>query len=347
MSKKIKEGTVSGTQQSWVVGLFLFRWLICFILLLPSLVFAETDEFSTNISEKIIDAKEKTQGKIKESNIGLYQIDENYVFGPGDEIAVYLKGDINTNYNIIINPEGKIFIPKVGEIIISGLSIKESKREINSELSKYYKNFELVVHLVNRNTTRAFSKSEDVVTIKGEVFFPGIYELKKNEKISQIIYKAGGFKSTADLKKAFIDRKSDKSDSREVIPVDLNEVLVQKNFSQDKELKNGDNIFIPSIPHLVNVAGSVNKPGAYEYSAAAPVSYYIGLAGGFTEEASRNMNITKLDGKEVDSENYIPEPGDTIYSHKKFFSFVNWRDYMQIIIDVLAIYAVYSLIIKK
>lgn len=272
---------------------------------------------------------------------GLYLLDENYQITVGDLIMVYLTGDINEVYSFSVPPEGKIIISRTGEIKVADLNIKECRETIKNEMSKYYKNIDVIVHIIKPATKKTISKVEDIITIQGEVNYPGIYNITKGEKISSIVYRAGGFKPRADLRKTYIEREKIRID------IDLYEILVKKNSSLDIEIENGDILNIPAKSNIVNVFGYVYKQGVYEYAINAPVSYYLGLAGGITNQGSSGITVTQFDGKEVDPEGYIPQPGDTIYVPQKFFTLISWRDYMQILFDFLALYSIYIIIFRK
>lgn len=320
-------------------------FVLCFFILFLDFSFTQEEIEKPNLKKY----KQQFQSSMIENiTPNLFLVDENYVLGPGDSIAVYLEGSIQQMFTATVVPGGKIFIPVIGELEATGSTIKQLREQLKTALLKYYKNFEVVVQLIGRSPVQSLSKAEAIFGIKGEVEFPGIYELRKGEKISQAVFASGGFNIYSDLKKASIERITEDK-MKKTIPVDLYEVLVQKNKELDIELKNGDNIVIPSFPRFVSVSGEVKKPGGYEHVNGAPVLYYIGIAGGFTEEASREgIIIKKINGAEQQVDySYIPEAGDIVIVGKIFFRFVTLKDYMQLAFDFLAIYGIYSLIFKK
>ncbi len=114
-------------------------------------------------------------------------------------------------------------------------------------------------------------KRHKTISIFGEVNRPGIYELKSDEGIKDIIEMAGGMKVTAYLKRGQIDRIVPFSDrvslgmDRMFIDIDLEEAI-----SDDFNLPliDGDSIEIFSIPNLrqnmVTIVGAVTRPGTYD-----------------------------------------------------------------------------------
>ena len=88
-----------------------------------------------------------------------------------------------------------------------------------------------------------------IVTIEGEVFFPGEYSLvKKNETIADIIQRAGGVTSEAFLEGLTILR-----DSQEIVVTKLAQALKNKNSDYNVLLKDGDIIKLPQKEDLVSI----------------------------------------------------------------------------------------------
>jgi protein involved in polysaccharide export with SLBB domain len=121
------------------------------------------------------------------------------------------------------------------------------------------------------------------VTLKGEVTFPGVYSLIKEgeDRLSDLITRAGGLKPTAYLEGMIFKRKG------EVINISLKKALRRKKSRDNIILREGDEIFIPKKPAVVKVKGSVRFPRAVLYLPGKGVNYYIEKAGGFTETADQ------------------------------------------------------------
>ena len=50
------------------------------------------------------------------SEINTSQVPDDYLLGPGDNLIISLWGRVQQEWNITVDRQGKIFIPKVGEI---------------------------------------------------------------------------------------------------------------------------------------------------------------------------------------------------------------------------------------
>jgi protein involved in polysaccharide export with SLBB domain len=128
---------------------------------------------------------------------------------------------------------------------------------------------------------------ENRVIIRGAVFRPGDYELKKGMTLSQLIENASGLKEDAFMQRGTVTRlKAD--NSIEIIAFNVSDVL---NKTTDIPLKREDIIDIASIFDLrdkyqVSINGSVRKPGNFAFAEGMKVEDLIFKAGGFAEGAS-------------------------------------------------------------
>ena len=81
-----------------------------------------------------------------------------YTLNPGDEVelAIIVGDNAKTlNYKFIITPMGEIYIPNIGVVSVMGLSIKEAKAKIDTEIKKYFKEpFRSYLILIQPKITR-------------------------------------------------------------------------------------------------------------------------------------------------------------------------------------------------
>ena len=122
------------------------------------------------------------------------------------------------------------------------------------------------------------------VSIQGEINRSGIYELLPTENFSQLIKIAGGFKATAFIDRAQIDRiipfeQRDKKKAERMI-LDIEDVLNKDNLiilhDEDKI-----NIFpiLDERTNIVKISGPVVRPGKYELQKNMKISQLIEKAG--------------------------------------------------------------------
>ncbi|MCX7846281.1 MAG: SLBB domain-containing protein, partial [Dictyoglomaceae bacterium] len=84
---------------------------------------------------------------------------------------------------------------------------------------------------------------EKSIKILGEVKSPGIYEIKKGEKIKDVIEMAGGLTVRASLKGIIVERYI--TETKRIIELDLTKLFSGGDESSNIELEDGDIINIP------------------------------------------------------------------------------------------------------
>ena len=190
-------------------------------------------------------------------------------------------------------------------------------------------------------------KEQISVKIEGEVMYPGTYILSSNnEKLSDLILRAGGFKKTAFIEgavlyrntysnKSIIDKnmfasklniiqtetsiksasnkQTDSSSVKSLLvdqkPVGLKLVEAIKNPSsiEDIRLEESDVLSIPKLLETVQSFGAVRVPKQLIYEPGMGVARAIFMSGGFTETASKKGTYV------------VYANGDVKNTHKFFF----------------------------
>ena len=67
--------------------------------------------------------------------------------------------------------------------------------------------------------------------------------------------------------------------------LDLYDLLIRGDTTDDNKLEQGDVIFIPPVGSTVSVAGEVHRPAIYEIKNESTVADLVHLAGGLTPQA--------------------------------------------------------------
>ncbi|QKJ29388.1 SLBB domain-containing protein [Mucilaginibacter mali] len=190
-------------------------------------------------------------------------------------------------------------------------------------------------------------QAQKTVKIEGEVLLPGPYTIeKKNEKISDIIVRAGGLTASADVEGGTLKRSNiailgiDKSkvdttgiekehanqikrlqqankattniDSlqtrNDYVGIDLKKILEKPGTSSDLILEDGDILRIPKKQQIVRVNGEVLYPSAVVFEKGKAFSSYVSNAGGYSPKALK-------------SRAYIVYPNGTVKGTHKFLFF--------------------------
>ena len=171
------------------------------------------------------------------------------------------------------------------------------------------------------------------VSITGEVAYPGNYSIvNKDERISDLIVKAGGFSPFANIQGATLIRSlnnsSDKS-QQEIfknlvlndslanlekgaksfkVGIDLEKIMSPsgKKSKYDLILEEGDQLIIPSERQTVEVSGEVLSPTLIRYDKHNSFTDYIYSSGGFSENAKKSRSyVVYANGKIKSTKNFL------------------------------------------
>ncbi len=160
----------------------------------------------------------------------------DFVIGVEDVLAVNVWKDPELSVReVVVRPDGKISLPLAGEILTSGLTVRQLQDAIAEKLKDYINSPVVTVTVV-----RIASQSVSVV---GQVGKPGTYPLISPTTVMELLAKAGGIGLDAKSKKIKIIRKEDGKET--VLPFNYNEIAAGKNLKQNILLKNGDIVVVP------------------------------------------------------------------------------------------------------
>ncbi|NQW37379.1 MAG: SLBB domain-containing protein [Flavobacteriales bacterium] len=170
-----------------------------------------------------------------------------------------------------------------------------------------------------------FTKQQNV-SIQGEISRPGIYAIgDKDERISDLVTKAGGFSPYAYVKGATLIRKINKgkdTDKEQLkllenlgqkgslvdikpnqtefkIGINLVEIMAQagQKSNIDLILEAGDILMVPAQKQTVEVRGEVLSPSLSRFDKSNSFKEYINSSGGFTDNAKfKNSYVVYANG---------------------------------------------------
>ncbi len=230
--------------------------------------------------------------------------DDTYVLGAGDQVIIYLWGRVDQEYSLTVDREGKIVIPKVGEVMAWGKSFADLKKELKRRLASAYSEFELSISLGKIRSIRIF--------LAGEVTRPGAYTVSSLTSIFNALYLAGGPNDHGSMRSVRLIRQGE-----EILNKDLYDFLLKGDNSFDVRLESGDVVFVPVAGRRVAIRGEVIRPAVYEVLEGQSPRDLLHLAGGPTSRA--HLSRIQLERVTADREwqvfdlNLSPEaPPDTL-----------------------------------
>lgn len=184
---------------------------------------------------------------------------------------------------------------------------------------------------------------QHTVVVEGEVTFPGEYTItNRNERISDLVKKAGGVNQWAFLSGARLSRKmtvdeqrrsntslnviksaKDSIDAKQLymeeryyVGIDLTTALENPGSDVDIILKEGDKLIIPQFDNTVRISGNVLYPNSVTYSPNMSIKDYVEQAGGFGFRSKKNrVYIVYMNGtvaKANKNKRHLVKPGSEI-----------------------------------
>jgi protein involved in polysaccharide export with SLBB domain len=129
------------------------------------------------------------------------------------------------------------------------------------------------------------------VFVLGEARRPGSYTVSGLGTMTTALFASGGVKDIGSLRDIQLKRQG-----AVIRRMDLYDLLLRGDTSNDAKLQAGDVIFIPPVGSTVAVDGEVRRPAIYEFKTSAPISEALQLAGGLTPEADgQRVSLSRVD----------------------------------------------------
>ena len=211
---------------------------------------------------------------------------QNYKLGPGDEVIIELWGNNEANIRETISPEGRISISQIGQVSLSGLTVKEATAKLKKLLSAKYES-------VSNLTVTLGSIRTIQVNVMGEVNTQGTYRLSSFSTVFNALYRAGGVTASGSLRNIAVLRGGKIAGT-----ADIYGYIFNGSTDTDITLQDGDVIMVPTYDKLVDVKGRVKRPMIYELAANESLADVINYAGGFSPDAYREyVSINRNTGK--------------------------------------------------
>jgi polysaccharide biosynthesis/export protein len=235
----------------------------------------------------------------------------DYVVGPGDGLAIDLWGGVAQRMYRTVDREGRVSLPEVGPLLVSGKTLAEVQQSLQEILRTQYRDVSADVSLGRLRTIRVYEA--------GDVANPGAYDISSLSTPLNALFAAGGPTAQGSMRMV----KHFRGD-RLVQTVDLYDLLLHGVKSGIEHLENGDTVMVPPIGPQVTVEGMVRRPAVYELLDEKSLAQVLELAGGELPTAAlRHIEVERVVAHEkrtmlsVD----IPEAGSEESIEKQLDSF--------------------------
>lgn len=204
-------------------------------------------------------------------------VPSDYIIGPGDVLRMQSWGAVNANLNPKVRPDGTIFVPKLGEVPVTGVRAGDLDGYMKERLGKIYRNFSLSTNVSKIRTIR--------VSVAGMANHPGTYSLSSLSTLSNAVAAVGGPSNVGSLRDIELKRSG-----RVIAHFDAYDLLINGENYHDVPLVAGDVILFKPLGNEVAIYDGVKRAGIYETKSGETLKDLIGFAGGY----SSNTNSDKV-----------------------------------------------------
>jgi protein involved in polysaccharide export with SLBB domain len=209
-----------------------------------------------------------------------------YVVGPGDGLTINLSGGVSERLQRVVDREGRVDLPEVGVVEVSGKSLGDLQHLVQHVLREQFREVNADVSLARLRTVRVY--------VVGDVQRPGPYDVSALSTPLNALYLAGGPTSDGSLRILRHYR------GKELIEeVDLYDLLLHGARSSIHKLEPGDTLQVPPLSDEVSVEGMVRRPAVYELHGETNLAEVLQLAGGVLPTGTlRHVDVERVESHE-------------------------------------------------
>ncbi len=236
-----------------------------------------------------------------------------YYIGPGDLLSIQIIPILPYEFPLMVSPDMTIMLPRGGELIVRDMTLEKLKDTLD-----------LIYKQRNPIATVSLSLKKAricIVTITGDVLFPGTYSLPSSYRVSTAIKfanQASTEKAISEEEKLSIqkmqgthrERSKNFSESgvamqnfyanRNIIllrkdataqGVDFEKANITGDLSTDPFIQEGDEIIVPFEPFQypkISVSGAVKRPAVLPFKQGDMLSDLVRFGFGTTENVDFN-----------------------------------------------------------
>jgi protein involved in polysaccharide export with SLBB domain len=205
------------------------------------------------------------------------------VVGAGDQLRVQLYGNQNRSFTLTVGRDGRVSFPQLGPVSVGGQRFSKVKQSIESRVSRQMIGVRADISMGETRGIRVF--------VLGEVAQPGSYSVSGLATVTSALFASGGITKVGSLRNVQLKRAG-----ALVRKLDLYDLLLNGDTSNDAHLLPGDVIFIPPVGITAAVNGEVRRPAIYEVHENSTAADLLYLAGGLTPEADPKLTrIERID----------------------------------------------------
>ena len=215
----------------------------------------------------------------------------NYVVGAGDRVIIDVYGASQKSEQLEVSPDGTITVEGFGPIHIAGLTVSAANAKIKQQLGQRYKSSSVKMTVGQTRTI--------TVNVMGEVTAPGTYTLSAFASVFHALYMAGGVTGVGTLRSIKVYRGG-----RQLTVVDVYDYILNGKLTGNVRLADNDVIVVGPYDCLVDIAGQVKRPMAYEMRKGESLATLLKYAGGFSAKAyKKGVQVNRISGEQYSAHN--------------------------------------------
>jgi protein involved in polysaccharide export with SLBB domain len=210
----------------------------------------------------------------------------DYVVGPGDGLTITLTGGISQRLQRVVDREGRVALPEVGAVEVSGRSLGDVQHLVQTVLRGQFRGVDADVSLSRIRTVRVY--------VTGDVERAGAYDVSSLSTPLNALYIAGGPTSGGSLR--ILRHYRGKQLVQEV---DVYDLLLHGVRGDVQRLQAGDTIQVPPLKGQVTIEGMVRRPAVYELNGEKGLAEVLELAGGVLPSGTlRHVDVERVESHE-------------------------------------------------
>jgi protein involved in polysaccharide export with SLBB domain len=249
----------------------------------PSLydLYAQYSKHSPTLERFGEDVFENGTGNFDELPMDM-PVGPDYVVGPGDGLSIDLWGAISERMQRVIDREGRVALPEVGMVEISGKNLGEIQHIIQTALRSQFRNVDADVSIDRLRTVRVY--------VVGDVERPGAYDVSSLSTPLNALYVAGGPTSGGSMRVLQHYRGTQLLEQ-----IDVYDLLLHGVRANMQRLEPGDSVRVPPLAGEVTVEGMVRRPAKYELNGENNLAAVLELAGGVLPSGTlRHVDVERV-----------------------------------------------------
>lgn len=178
---------------------------------------------------------DKEAPEIKQGQPEVAADSDQYVIGAEDVLYIHVWREEALTRTVPVRMDGMISLPLIQEVKAEGLTPFKLKEVLTQRFKEFIEAPNVSVAVMEANSVKVY--------ISGQVRTPGVYRLRSETTLLQIISMAGGFTDWANQKKILIIRKEDGKEKR--MTVNYKKIIKGEDPGSNIILKAGDTIIVP------------------------------------------------------------------------------------------------------